>query len=491
MLLPVIALTRTRILPAFLAALWLAAPHLAFSDDAPQADSSSIVGVWQGSLKVGGIELRLLLRFAKDGENGFKASLDSPDQGAKGIPADAVSFDKGAVKVEIKKIKGVYEGTLSTDGTNIKGTWKQTGPALPLDLKRLDKEPDFSRPQEPKKPYPYLEEEVTYENSAAKIKLAGTLTLPKTDLPVAAVLLITGSGAQDRDESLLGHKPFLVLADYLTRRGIAVLRVDDRGVGGSTGDVSRSTTDDFAGDVLAGVAYLKGRKEINSRQIGLAGHSEGGLIAPLAASRSDDVAFVVMLAGTGVSGEEILYLQGAQIAKAQGASALALAVTRASQERMYKVIREEPDLAKMEAQLRKVVAEQIAVAVAASPDSKAALEAQAEAQVKAVLSPWYRFFLTYDPVPALRKVRCPVLAINGEKDLQVDPKQNLPAIEKALQDGGNADSTIKELPGLNHLFQHCQTGAPSEYGKIDETFSPEALEIVGNWIVARTTKPGG
>jgi fermentation-respiration switch protein FrsA (DUF1100 family) len=485
-----IAVTRTRILPAILASLWLAAAHLRADEAAPDPDAPSIVGVWQGTLKVGGIELRVLLRFSKDGEDGLKASLDSPDQGAKGIPADAVSFDKGAIKVEIKRIKGVYEGTLSKDGASIQGTWKQTGPALPLELKRLDKEPDFSRPQEPKRPYPYLEEEVTYENSAAKIKLAGTLTLPKSDQSVPAVLLITGSGAQDRDESLLGHKPFLVLADYLTRRGIAVLRVDDRGVGGSTGDVASSTTDDFAGDALAGVAYLKGRKEINPRQIGLAGHSEGGLVAPLVASRSGDVAFIVMLAGTGVTGEEILYLQGAQIAKAQGASALALAVSRAGQEKMYKIIREEADLVKMEEQLRKVVAEQIAVAAAASPEAKSALEAQADAQVKAILSPWYRFFLTYDPVPALRKVRCPVLAINGEKDLQVDPKQNLPSIEKALQEGGNADYTVKELAGLNHLFQHCQTGSPTEYGKIDETFSREVLELIGNWIVERTTKPG-
>ncbi len=478
---------RSRVLPVFLAACGLFAAQLRADDDVPKADVQSLVGVWQGTLKVSGVELRLLLRFVKDGETGVKASLDSPDQGAKGIAADTVSLDKGIVKVEIKRIKGVYEGTLNKEGNAIQGKWTQGGPALPLDLKRLDKEPDFSRPQEPKKPYPYLEEEVTYENAAAKIKLAGTLTLPKTDQPVPAVLLITGSGAQDRNESLLGHKPFLILADHLTRRGIAVLRVDDRGVGGSTGDVSSSTTDDFAGDVLAGVAYLKGRKEINPRQIGLAGHSEGGLVAPLAATRSSDVAFVVMLAGTGVTGEEILYLQGALIAKAQGASAIALAAARASQEKMFKILREEKDAAKVEEALNKIVAEQLAAAPTSTPEAKAALEAQAGAQVKSIQSPWFRFFLTYDPVPALSKVRCPVLAINGEKDLQVDPKQNLPPIEKALKEAGNADITIKEFPGLNHLFQHCQTGSPSEYGKIDETMSPEVLELIGNWIVERTT----
>jgi pimeloyl-ACP methyl ester carboxylesterase len=484
---PEIPYARFFILQAILACLWLAGTDLHAADDVPPTNAPSIVGLWQGVLKVGGVELRLLLRFSKDGENGLKASLDSPDQGAKGIAADTASFEKDAIKVEIERIRGVFEGTLAKDGANIKGTWKQAGAAYPLDLTRIDKEPELSRPQEPKKPYPYFEEEVTYENSGAKIKFAGTLTLPKSEQPVPAVLLITGSGAQDRDESLLGHKPFLVLADYLTRRGIAVLRVDDRGVGGTTGSVSSSTTDDFAGDALAGVAYLKGRKEVNPRQIGLAGHSEGGLIAPLAASRSNDVAFIVMLAGTGVSGEEILYLQAAQIAKAQGAGAEALAAARAGQERMYKIIREEPDLVKLEDALKKIVVEQIAQAAAASPEAKAALEGQADAQVKAILSPWYRFFLTYDPAPALRKLRCPVLAINGEKDLQVDPKQNLPPIEKALQEGGNPDSTVKELAGLNHLFQHCQTGSPAEYGKIEETFSPEALQLIGDWIVERTS----
>src|SRR5262249_4567618 len=331
-------------------------------------------------------------------------------------------------------------------------------------------------------------EEVAYENSAAKIKLAGTLTLPRTDGPVPAVLLITGSGAQDRDESLLGHKPFLVLADYLTRRGIAVLRVDDRGVGGSTGKVSESTTDDFTGDVLAGVAFLKGHREIDKGRIGLCGHSEGALVAPLAASRSDDVAFIVMLAGTGVPGEEVIFRQQELIARAQGVDGLALAAARGSQEQIFKIMREQPDLAQAEEQIRKVVAEQIAAAAAAAPDSKDALEAQANAQVKALFTPWYRFFLTYDPRPALRKVRCPVLALIGEKDLQVDPRQNLEPIEMALKEGGNRDYTAKELQGLNHLFQHCQTGSPAEYGKIDETFSPEALKLVGDWIVERTSK---
>ncbi|MBI3838000.1 MAG: alpha/beta fold hydrolase [Planctomycetia bacterium] len=475
---------RVLIVPAAVAAWLLFSSGAQSPDESAPPSDRSIDGVWQGVLKASGVELRLVFRVAKDEQGQLTASMDSPDQGAKGIRIDTATLAGDDVRFEVKRIKGAFEGKLSADGREIKGQWKQLGPALALDLKRLDKEPDYSRPQEPKKPYPYAEEEVVYENATASVKLAGTLTLPVSDQSVPAVLMITGSGAQDRDETLLGHKPFLVLADYLTRRGIAVLRVDDRGVGGSTGDTAASTTDEFVGDVLAGVAYLKGRKEINPRRIGLIGHSEGGIIAPLAASRSADVAFIVMLAGTGTTGEEIVYRQGGLIAKAQGANDLTVAASRVVQRQIFKIVKEEPDRSKAEQQVRDVLATAGTLAAVVVP--KETLQAQAETQVKAVFSPWFRFFLTYDPQPALRKVRCPVLAINGEKDLQVDPKQNLQPIEAALKEGGNSDYTLKELPGLNHLFQHCQTGSPSEYATIDETFAPEALELVAEWIRERT-----
>lgn len=460
--------------------------RLTFSAEEPTKGEKALDGNWHGVLKVGPAEVRLIFRVTKDKDGNLKATLDSPDQGAKGIPLDSVTREGRDVKFESKAAKAVYEGQLSEDGLSIAGKWKQAGVSFALDLKRLDKEPEVARPQVPKRPYPYREEEVTYENAAAKIKLAGTLTLPKSEGPFAAVLLITGSGAQDRDESLLGHKPFLVLADHLTRQGLAVLRVDDRGVGGSSGSTPNSTTDDFAGDVLAGIAYLKGRKEIDPKRIGLAGHSEGGIIAPLVASRSADVAFIVLLAATGVTGEEIIYRQGALIAKVQGATDAAVAASRTGQETLFKIVREEKDPEKAAELLKKYFAERVALAVAASPDAKDAIEAQAKAQLTPLLTPWFRHFLVYDPAPALRKVRCPVLAVNGEKDLQVEPAQNLPPIKKALEESGNADVTIKELPGLNHLFQHAKTGAPSEYGKIEETFAPEALAIISDWILART-----
>lgn len=447
----------------------------------PETDTKpALAGIWQATLKVQGIELRVVLHISPDG-NAYKATLDSPDQGAKGIPVDRVALEAHTVKVEIKSIKASFEGTLSDDKQTIDGSWTQAG-TLPLTFKRLDKEPEYSRPQEPKKPYPYVEEAVTYKNG--DITLAGTLTYLASEIPAPAVLLISGSGPQDRNESVMGHKPFLVLADYLTRRGIVVLRVDDRGVGGSSGNTMSSTTADMADDALAGVAFLKSRKQVNSRQIGLTGHSEGGLVAPLAASMSDDVAFIVMLAGTGVTGEEIIYLQAELIAKAQGADNEALAASRRAQEQMVKAIKGSSNAAEVEKLVREIADEQLPKS--AKEEDSATTKAALESQLKLALSPWFRYFLTYDPRPALRKVKCPTLALNGEKDLQVDPKQNLPAIEAALKEGGNSDFELRELAGLNHLFQHCQTGSPTEYSKIDETFSPEALEIIGDWILAKT-----
>ncbi|MDZ4820961.1 MAG: alpha/beta fold hydrolase [Planctomycetota bacterium] len=473
-------------LAALTALILLSCTTLAADDTATtKSKPKSIDGSWQGTLKVSGVELRLMFHFGKDEKGNLKATLDSPNQGAKGIAVDSATVSGDAVEVEVKVIQGTFEGKLNEDGTLIKGQWTQLGNVLPLDIKRLDEKPPEGRPQDPKKPYPYNEEEVICENKAAKIKLAGTLTWPKGNGPVPAVLLITGSGPQDRNESVVGHKPFLVLADFLTRRGIAVLRLDDRGVGGSTGEWENATTHDLTGDALAAVAFLKARKEIDPRRIGMLGHSEGGLIAPLAASRSGDVAFIVMMAGTGVNGEEILNRQGELLAPilGQGQDAAKNSHWHSTNREIINVLKVEPDQAKAEAKIRDLVAKAVEHSVGAQAELQ---KAQAEAQLKRILSPWMRFFLTYEPRIALRKVRCPVLAINGEKDMQVDPKQNLPPLEAALKEGGNKHYTVKELPGLNHLFQHCKTGSPTEYGAIEETIAPEVLELITTWIVDRT-----
>jgi len=458
---------------------------------AQQQDTSeiSIEGIWEGKLKAPGIELTIVFKISENPDGTLTATMDSPDQGATGIPVEEVIFKNNTLRLEVKSAGGVFEGKVSEDFLVIEGEWKQSGQTLPLTLKRVDKAVEIIRPQEPKKPYPYIEEEIVYENKEAGIKLAGTLTLPSKECPFPVVLLITGSGPQDRNETIYNHRPFLVLADYLTRRGVAVLRADDRGVGKSTGDFSQATSEDFASDVLAGIEYLKTRKEINPKQIGLIGHSEGGLIAPMVAVKSPDVAFIVLMAGTGLTGEEILYLQGALIAKAMEASEEDIAKNRRFNEKIFSVIKEEKDKKIAEERLHQMFMEDWEKI---SEEEKNRIgdigdpEEYLKAQLQSLLSPWLKFFLTYDPKPTLMKVKCLVLAINGEKDLQVPPRENLTVIEEALKSGGNQDYTIKELPDLNHLFQTAQTGLPSEYAKIEETISPIALKIITDWILEHT-----
>jgi fermentation-respiration switch protein FrsA (DUF1100 family) len=430
--------------------------------------------------------LRVVFKILKSTDGKLTATLDSPDQGAKDIPVEEVVFQNGHLRLDAKSINGVFEGDMKEDNSTIEGQWSQGGVTIPLTLQRTDKVPEAPRPQEPKPPYPYDEKEVVYENKKTGVKLAGTLTLPKSEGHFPAVLLITGSGPQDRNETVFGHRPFLVLADYLTRRGIAVLRVDDRGIGKSTGSFAKATTEDFAGDALAGVEYLKSLKEINPKQIGLLGHSEGGLIAPMVATKTQDVSFIVMMAGTGLTGEQILYLQSALIQKASGTSDEAIARDRKLREQMFAVVKEEQDSAAIDKKLRVLLTDALANMSEKEKQAMGYSPEMLDMSIKQLLSPWLRFFLTYDPKPVLMKVKCPVLAINGEKDLQVPPRENLRAIEEALKAGGNKDYTVKELPGLNHLFQTSATGSPMEYSKIEETISPTALTIIGDWIMEHT-----
>lgn len=443
--------------------------------------------IWQGALEVGGAKLRLVLKISKAPDGTLTATMDSIDQGAMSLPVDSITIEGKTMRFTMKQIGSSYEGTLNEGGTEVSGQWKQGGVSLPLVFKKADtaaEAPTLKRPQEPKKPYPYREEEIVYENSEAGIKLAGTLTLPQGKGPFPVVLLITGSGPQDRDEALLGHRPFLVLADYLTRRGIAVLRVDDRGFGKSTGVFAKATSEDFSSDARAGVEYLKSHKEIDPKKIGLVGHSEGGLIAPMVAVQiPDDIAFIVLLAGPGVSGEEILLLQGELIARAGGASEEAIAKNRAVQEAIFTVLKEEPDNTQAEKKLREILMEELDKMSEEEKKAHGISEEFIEIQIKQSLTSWFRYFVTYDPRPTLMKIKCPVLAINGEKDLQVPTHQNLPAIVTALEAGGNSDYTLVKLANLNHLFQTSQTGSPSEYAQIEETFSPIALEVIADWIL--------
>jgi uncharacterized protein len=454
--------------------------------------AKGIEGLWQGTLKVPGGELRIVFHINKAADGKLSATLDSPDQGATGIAVEECAFSNGKLTLAVKTIGGGYEGTMKNDST-IEGKWSQAGVSLPLALKRIAKLEVALRPQEPKKPYPYKEEEVQFDNKAAGITLAGTLTEPETGGPFPAVVLITGSGPENRNEEVFGHKPFLVLSDYLTRQGIAVLRCDDRGVGKSGGDSHDATTADLATDVLAAFEYLKNRKDIDTKHIGLIGHSEGGVIAPIVANEAPDVAFVVLMAGTGVPGDSVLMLQSQLVAKAEGASASTLKKNAVAQRALLDLAKTNLDSATLAAKLRPLLKQSMAQLSPA--DSQAVSSADTsnqavEQQIKQVLTPWFHYFLNYDPRPALTKLRQPVLAINGDKDVQVAPKENLAAIEAALKAGGNKDYLVKELPSLNHLFQTASTGGVSEYAKIEETISPTALKVMGDWILAhvRTQK---
>ncbi|GIV09719.1 MAG: alpha/beta hydrolase [Fimbriimonadales bacterium] len=436
-------------------------------------------GVWSGVLEAGGQRLRLVFRIRRDADGKWQATIDSPDQGAQGIPVSSVQVEGRQITLQSELVQGEFVGVLSEDGKQLTGVWKQSGGEWKLTLARGES-PARKRPQEPKPPFPYTTEEVRVPNRKAKIELAGTLTIPNGKPPFPAVIFFTGSGAQNRDEEIFGHKPFLVIADYLTRAGYATLRMDDRGVGGSGGDMNQATTLDLADDALAAVNYLKTRREIERRRIGLLGHSEGALVGAIAASKAPrDVAFLIMLAGTGVPGEQILYRQAELIARKSNVAEPLIERNRALQQRVFEILKSEKDDAKAQQAIYDALVASLGVGAAQLPDAqKNVLQAQARAYV----APWFRTFIQLDPAQYLRKVRCPVLVMNGELDLQVDPDQNLPLIERALREGGNKRVTIRRLAGLNHLFQKARTGLITEYAEIEETFNSAALEAIRKWL---------
>jgi hypothetical protein len=446
----------------------LAISALVFAAGAASAQAP-LTGDWLGSLDTGAIKLRIVFKLA-DTSGKLTAELQSPDQSPAWIPATSATRDGSSLTLAFKNFGIDFTGKLSADSASIEGTFTQGGAPFPLKLTRIkdDSELEVHRPQDPVKPYPYRSEDVAYPGKAAGVTLAATLTVPPGKGPFPAVLLIVGSGPHDRDESLLGHKPFLVLSDYLTRKGIVVLRADKRGVGKSTGDYATATTADFASDAEAGVRFLKTRPEVDAHKIGLIGHSEGAIIAPMAAVADHDVAFVVMLAGSGVPGDQIIVEQGRLIAMASGESKDKADADSEKERETLKIVETEKD----PVALRDLLGAKLA--------TEGVPDAQVAAQIKALTSPWMRYFLTYDPATALRKLTVPVLALSGSLDLQVPPAQNLPPIRAAL--AANTHAEIDELPGLNHLFQTAKNGSPAEYGQIEETMSPVALDKIASWI---------
>ena len=450
-----------------------------------------MAGEWAGALDVGAMKLRLALHVEKKGDGGLGAVLDSVDQGAK-IPVDTVVFESGTLRLDLKAIGASYKGTLNADGSAVQGTWSQGGQELPLTFHRQGEAFALKRPQTPKAPFPYESHEVTFHSEAGNVRLTGTLLLPHGKGPFPAVALVTGSGAQDRDESLMGHKPFLVIADALARRGIASLRWDDRGAGASGGDHLGSTVDDFAADVRAAVAFLRSRPEVDGKAIGIVGHSEGGLNAPMvaAAEKSDQsVRFLVLLAPPGEPLRSLLIRQTGDLYRLQGLDQKLIDRALAAQAEDLDLIAD-PSLTvdQLKEKLRGI-AETRRKQLTAEERALLQIEGDAiERTIKVATTAWFRSLLRQDPAVYLRNVKIPVLALFGEKDFQVDARVNAEAVRAALAAAGNPDHEVRILPGLNHLFQHAGTGSIEEYATIEETFAPEALTAIGDWIVARFSR---
>jgi len=465
-----------RTILGFLLALWSLQASGQLAED-------QLAGSWQGALNTGAAEVRLVFNISVAENGSLNATLDSPDQGAMGIPLGEVSLSGDSLRIEAPIANAFYRGEI-TSATSIEGEWHQSGISLKLDLNRQENSIVLNRPQEPQIPFPYKEEEVSFVNAEQGFSLGGTLTLPEGEGPFPAVILVTGSGSQNRDEEIFGHKPFKLIADHLTRRGIAVLRYDDRGVGSSGGNAANSTTGDLAGDARSAIDYLLSNNIIDHSKIGIIGHSEGGMIAFMLASSHDDIAFIVSLAGPGVEGKTILLDQREYIARLIGVGPSILEDNRVLMSGVYDIM-----IANASYQIWEEEVLKFANKFYSEKDpgeySEEDIERGKNNLMSAFSEPayaWMRYFVLFDPAPLFAAIKCPVLALNGEKDCQVLPENNINAIKKGLLTAGNADTKTLILPGLNHLFQNCKTGLPNEYGIIEETFDPETLDIMSEWI---------
>jgi pimeloyl-ACP methyl ester carboxylesterase len=446
------------------------------------AFSQDISGDWNGEAKRG--EKLITFVFKIENENSkYSSTMSVPTFRVSGIKPSTTTFIDEKLIIDGSNVGMRYEGVFKKETQQFEGTYKEGGIELVLNLKRgTVKVTASKRPQEPVKPYPYYEEEVAFENTEAKIELAGTLTLPNKNGKFPVVILISGSGPQDRDESFMGHKPFLVLSDYLTKQGIGVLRFDDRGNGESTGDFGNATTEDFSKDVLSAITYLKTRNDVDIKNIGLIGHSEGGIIAPLAANNSKDVAFMVLLASTGISGTELSVMQSKTLRQFPVKDEIAY--EKNTRKAIAIVTSNKSDL-EIKNELTTHYNAFIKPILTSLNVPEKKINLFIESQLKTSLKPWSRYFLQYNPADEIEKLQMPVLSLNGSKDTQVNAKINQEGIRNALIKGGNKDYEIIELENLNHFFQECETGNMGEYRKIEQTFSPTALKEISNWIFKR------
>lgn len=444
--------------------------------------SQNISGDWSGETKRGDKLITFVFKIEQE-NSGYSATMNVPTFRISGIKPSATTFTNGRLIIDGSNVGMSYVGTYNNETQQFEGTYKEGGMELALNLKKGAVEiADKRRPQEPVKPYPYYEEEVVFKNIEAKIELAGTLTLPSEDGTFPVVILISGSGPQDRDETFMGHKPFLVLADHLTKQGIGVLRFDDRGQGESTGDFGTATTEDFSKDVLSAIAYLKTRNDVDKKNIGLIGHSEGGIIAPLAANNSEDVAFMVLLASTGISGAELSVMQSKTLRQFPVEDEDAY---EKNTRKAIAIITSDKSAAEIEKELTKHYNEFLRPILVSLNVPEEKISLFIESELKTSLKPWSRYFLQYNPADEIEKLQIPVLSLNGSKDTQVNAQLNQNGIRQALINGGNKDYQIIELENLNHFFQECETGKMDEYRNIEQTFSPTALKEISNWILKR------
>jgi hypothetical protein len=440
--------------------------------------SQDITGSWFGAATIQGVKLRIVFHIEQVNDV-HSATMDSPDQGVKGIPVNNVRYENDSLTLSINNIGFVYKGLVKEE--SIAGKVTQNGMELPMILTR--EEDNLKRPQEPMAPFPYISEEISFKNEGAGINLSGTLTLPSVEGKFPVVVLINGSGPQNRNSEILGHKPFLVLSDHLTKNGIAVLRYDERGVGKSEGNYGLSTSKDFAMDVSAAVAYLKTRKEINQDQIGLIGHSEGGMIAPMvAANKSNNISYMVLMAAPGLPIDELMLLQTQAVMKSSGLPEAQIQKNNSLNERAYALVKNAKTQALLNADLMQLFGSYYDQNVGITDDHNEVKIKFIKQQMQSLSSPWFQYFIKYNPQVNLAKVKCPVLALNGGEDLQVTPDENLEAIENALKTGANSSYEVRLLSGLNHLFQECNTCTIGEYAKIEQTLSPVLLNEVTAWI---------
>ena len=429
---------------------------------------AQIEGYWKGEIDLGTLKLEMAFNI-KAIENGYSATLDVPAQGAFDFPVDETTFKDGHLQLTMSAMDASYSGT-PKDGV-IEGEFTQRGMTFPLNLVKAEKkEQKKARPQDPQPPFNYHIEEVTFVNEKEGNTLVGTLTIPEGEGPFPAMVLVSGSGQQDRDEELMNHRPFWIIADYCALHGIAVLRYDDRGIGGSKGEVENATSLDFSYDAEAAFDYLRNRKEINASKVGILGHSEGGVINFMVAARRPEVAFLVSLAGPSVNGIEVLKEQQAAILRASGMSEEAVQFSSSANAQLFDIIEASNDRVGADSLMRQLV------------KGWGYNEELTEQTVGQMTSPWMYYFLKYDPTEAIVKTNCPALLLNGSKDLQVIASQNLPGYEKIISEHGKTNLTLRELPDLNHLFQHCETGSPNEYFEIEETISPEVLVLIVEFV---------